>query len=279
MLKGGREPRAAAALDRVIEALVAMGKSLADAAMLSRTHGQPATPTTLGKELRNFATACVARTRASRGLASRQDQRRGRELQRPLAAYPISMGKLARRFVESLGLEFNPYTIQIEPHDTFAEQFDAFARRQHLLLAWTATSGATCRSAISAEDQGGRSRLSTMPHRSTPIDFENSEGTSASPTRCCAISPRSCRVALAARPVRFDRAATSGRAGHGLLAYESTLKGLSKLEADRARMLESSTRLGGAGRSGADVMRRYGLPDPTSSSRRSRRPSASTARR
>src|SRR5258706_6382077 len=136
MLKEGRDRVLLPALDRVIETLAALARQLAGAAMLARTHGQPASPTTLGKELANVVHRLrrARRSIASVSLTGKMNGAVG-NYNAHLAGYPaFDWESFAKLFVESLGLEFNPYTIQIEPHDSFAEQFDAFARANTVLL-------------------------------------------------------------------------------------------------------------------------------------------------
>jgi adenylosuccinate lyase len=268
MLKGGRDRVLLPALDRVIDALAAMAKSLADAAMLSRTHGQPATPTTMGKEIANFAYR-LRRARKSIAAVSLTGKINGAvgNYNAHLAAYPgFDWENFSRRFVESLGLEFNPYTIQIEPHDSLAEQLDAFARANTVLLdldrdVWGYVSLGYFRQKTKAGEVGS----STMPHKVNPIDFENSEGN-------VGIANALLRHLSEKLPVsRWQRDLSDSTAqrnvgvalGHTLLAYESCLKGLGKLEADPARMLEDlDANWEVLGEAVQTVMRRYGLPDP-----------------
>jgi len=268
MLKEGRDRVLLPALDRVIETLVAMAKSLADAAMLSRTHGQPASPTTLGKELANFAHRLrrARRAVASVSLAGKINGAVG-NYNAHVAAYPgFDWEGFARRFVEALGLEFNPYTIQIEPHDSFAEQFDAIARANTILLdldrdIWGYVSLGYFRQRTKAGEIGS----STMPHKVNPIDFENSEGN-------LGIANALLRHLSEKLPVsRWQRDLSDSTVlrnvgvalGHSLLAYESCLKGLANLEADPARMLEDlEANWEVLAEAVQTVMRRYGLPDP-----------------
>jgi adenylosuccinate lyase len=268
MLKGGRDRVLLPALDRVTEALVAMAKSLADAAMLSRTHGQPATPTTMGKELANFAHR-LRRSRKGIAAVSLTGKINGAvgNYNAHLAAYPgFDWENFSRRFVESLGLEFNPYTTQIEPHDSLAEQLDAFARANTVLLdldrdVWGYVSLGYFRQKTKTGEVGS----STMPHKVNPIDFENSEGN-------VGIANALLRHLSEKLPVsRWQRDLSDSTAqrnvgvalGHTLLAYESCLKGLAKLEADPARMLEDlEANWEVLGEAVQTVMRRYGLPDP-----------------
>jgi adenylosuccinate lyase len=268
MLKEGRDRVLLPALDRVIETLAAMARSLADAAMLSRTHGQPATPTTLGKELANFAYR-LRRARRSIAAVSLTGKINGAvgNYNAHLAAYPdFDWERFAKRFVESLGLEFNPYTVQIEPHDTLAEQFDAIARANTVLLdldrdLWGYVSLGYFRQKAVAGEVGS----STMPHKVNPIDFENSEGN-------LGIANALLRHLSEKLPIsRWQRDLSDSTVlrnvgvalGHSLLAYESCLKGLGKLEADSSRMLEDlEANWEVLGEAVQTVMRRYGLPDP-----------------
>jgi adenylosuccinate lyase len=268
MLKEGRDRVLLPALDRVIETLAAMARSLADAAMLSRTHGQPATPTTLGKELANFAYR-LRRARRSIAAVSLTGKINGAvgNYNAHLAAYPdFDWERFAKRFVESLGLEFNPYTVQIEPHDTLAEQFDAIARANTVLLdldrdLWGYVSLGYFRQKAIAGEVGS----STMPHKVNPIDFENSEGN-------LGIANALLRHLSEKLPIsRWQRDLSDSTVlrnvgvalGHSLLAYESCLKGLGRLEADPSRMLEDlEANWEVLGEAVQTVMRRYGLPDP-----------------
>ena len=164
---------------RVIDRLRELAHALADAPMLSRTHGQPASPTTVGKELANV----VARLeRALQRLVevpilAKMNGAVG-NYNAHLSAYPeVDWASVSRRVIESLGLQFNPYTTQIEPHDYMAEFFDAVARWNTILLdldrdLWGYISLGYFRQKTRAGEIGS----STMPHKVNPIDFENSEG-------------------------------------------------------------------------------------------------------
>jgi adenylosuccinate lyase len=268
MLKDGRDRALLPALDRVIETLAAMAKSLADAAMLSRTHGQPATPTTMGKEIANFAYR-LRRARRSIAAVPLTGKINGAvgNYNAHVAAYPaFDWERFAKSFVESLGLEFNAYTTQIEPHDSLAEQFDAFARANAVLLGldrdlWGYVSLGYFRQKTKAGEVGS----STMPHKVNPIDFENSEGN-------LGIANALLRHLSEKLPVsRWQRDLSDSTVlrnvgvalGHSLLAYESCLKGLGKLEADSSRMLEDlDANWEVLAEAVQTVMRRHGLPDP-----------------
>ncbi|MDX1376434.1 MAG: adenylosuccinate lyase, partial [Burkholderiales bacterium] len=235
--------------------------------MLSRTHGQPASPTTLGKELANV----VHRLRRARagiaavGLLGKMNGAVG-NYNAHLVAYPgIDWERLCRRFVERLGLEFNPYTIQIEPHDAFAELFDAYARANSVLLdldrdLWGYISLGYFRQRPKAGEVGS----STMPHKVNPIDFENSEGN-------VGVANALLRHLAEKLPVsRWQRDLSDSTAlrnvgvalGHTLLAIAACQRGLGKLEADPARLaedLEANWEV--LAEAVQQVMRRHGVPD------------------
>ncbi len=237
MLKAARDDVMLPTLDRIIERLTAMAHDLADAAMLAHTHGQPASPTTLGKEMANV----VARLKRARGniagvkLLGKINGAVG-NYNAHMVAYPeIDWEKFARSLVENLGLEFNPYTIQIEPHDAIAELFDAYARTNTIMLdldrdIW----GYISLGYFTQKTKAGEVGSSTMPHKVNPIDFENSEGNFG-------IANALLRHMSDKLPVsRWQRDLTDSTVlrnmgtalGYTLLAYDSLLKGLGKLEAN-----------------------------------------------
>ena len=179
MLKGAREEALSPKLCEIIARLTELAHDLADAPMMSRTHGQPATPTTMGKELANIA------YRLQRQMARLEKiEILGKingavgNYNAHLSAYPeVDWEGFCRRFVESLGITFNPYTIQIEPHDYMSELFDTFARINTILIdmnrdIWGYISLGFFKQKVNKNEVGS----STMPHKVNPIDFENSEG-------------------------------------------------------------------------------------------------------
>jgi adenylosuccinate lyase len=179
MLRGARDEVLLPLLDKLIARFVALAHQYADWAMLSRTHGQPASPTTLGKEMANIA-ARLKRGRTaidSVGLTAKFNGAVG-NYNAHLSAYPaLDWEGFNRRFIESLGLQFNDYTIQIEPHDTMAELFDALARTNTVLIdacrdIWSYISIGYFKQRLKEGEVGS----STMPHKVNPIDFENAEG-------------------------------------------------------------------------------------------------------
>jgi adenylosuccinate lyase len=265
MLSRARDKVLLPALDQIIEKLAGLAHELAEATMLARTHGQPASPTTMGKEFANIAHR-LARARdgiAAVRLLGKMNGAVG-NYNAHVAAYPgTDWEKLARAFVEGFGLEFNPYTIQIEPHDALAELLDAYARANAVLIdldrdAWGYIALGYFRQKVTAGEVGS----STMPHKVNPIDFENSEGN-------LGLANALLRHMSEKLPVsRWQRDLTDSTVlrnvgvalGHVLLGYDSCLKGLQKLDADRARMagdLEQAWEV--LAEPIQTVMRRYGM--------------------
>ncbi|MEX2199430.1 MAG: adenylosuccinate lyase [Burkholderiales bacterium] len=267
MLAHSRDHVMLPGLDQLIEALRAMARRYARTPMLSRTHGQPASPTTLGKELANVAHR-LRRARAAIERVSLLGKMNGAvgNYNAHAAAYPgFTWEAFCRRFVERLGLEFNPYTTQIEPHDSYAELFDAYARANAILLdldrdLW----GYVSLGYFRQRPKKGEVGSSTMPHKVNPIDFENSEGN-------IGVANALLRHLADKLPVsRWQRDLSDSTAlrnagvalGHTLLAYGSCLRGLGKLEADAARMaadLESNWEV--LAEPVQQVMRKHGVPD------------------
>ncbi|NMG47352.1 adenylosuccinate lyase [Azoarcus communis] len=241
MLQAGRNDVLLPALDKVIARFRELAHQLADLPMLSRTHGQPASPTTLGKEMANIA-ARLIRARAQIAAVSLTAKFNGAvgNYNAHLSAWPeFDWERFNRGFIESLGLTFNPYTIQIEPHDAMAELFDATARTNTILLdacrdIWMYISLGYFKQKLKEGEVGS----STMPHKVNPIDFENAEGN-------LGIANAVLRHFSEKLPVsRMQRDLTDSTVlrnmgvgfGHTVLALDSALRGLSKLEADPARL-------------------------------------------
>ena len=229
------------ALDRIIVGLAGLAHACADLPMLARTHGQAATPTTLGKEMANFTHRLRgARERiATVHLTGKMNGAVG-NYNAHLAAYPgFDWERFAQRFVESFGLVFNPYTTQIEPHDQLAQLFDALAAANTIALdldrdIWGYVSLGYFKQRVKAGEVGS----STMPHKVNPIDFENSEGN-------LGIANALLRHLGDKLPVsRWQRDLSDSTAlrnlgvafGHTLLAWDACLRGLDRLEADPARL-------------------------------------------
>ena len=243
MLKGGRDRVLLPAIDRIVARLDALAREHAALAMLSRTHGQPATPTTLGKEMANVAHR-LKRARAKLAAVEMLGKLNGASgnFNAHVAAAPgVDWPKLAERLVTGLGLAYNPLTIQIEPHDALAEAFDATARLNTILIdldrdVWGYISLGYFTQKVKAGEVGS----STMPHKVNPIDFENSEGN-------LGLANALLRHLSEKLPIsRWQRDLTDSTVlrnvgvafGYCLLAYDACLRGLEKLEASPRRIAE-----------------------------------------
>ena len=268
MLKAARDEVLLPALDRVIARLRDLAREHAALPMMARTHGQPATPTTVGKEMANVV-ARLDRARKQIAAVSLLGKINGAvgNYNAHLAAYPgYDWEGFAKRFVESFGLEFNAYTIQIEPHDSMAELFDAFVRANTILIdfdrdVWGYISLGFFKQKLKAGEVGS----STMPHKVNPIDFENSEGN-------LGLANALLRHLTEKLPIsRWQRDLTDSTVlrnmgvalGYALLAYDSLLRGLGKLEADADRLctdLDANWEL--LAEPIQTVMRRYGVANP-----------------
>jgi len=268
MLKGARDGVLLPTLEKLIERLTELAHTLAELPMLSRTHGQPASPTTVGKELANVVYR-LRRCYIAIGDIELMGKINGAvgNYNAHLSAYPeLDWQTFARTFVMDLGLSFNPYTIQIEPHDAMAELYDAIARTNTILIdlnrdLWGYISVGYFKQKVKAGEVGS----STMPHKVNPIDFENSEGN-------LGLANAMLRHLAEKLPVsRWQRDLTDSTVlrnmgvgfGYSLLAYESCLRGLSKLEANPAALAAD---LDGNWEVLAEpiqtVMRRYGVANP-----------------
>lgn len=267
MLKAGREV-VLVEMDAIINKLHELSQQHAEAPLLSRTHGQTASPSTMGKEFANV----IARLRRQR------DQIASVEIlgkingavgnyNAHLSAYPnIDWQNNAQQFVESLGISWNAYTTQIEPHDYIAELFDAMARFNTILIdldrdIWGYISLGYFKQKVVAGEVGS----STMPHKVNPIDFENSEGNLGLANAI--FSHMATKLPIS----RWQRDLTDSTVlrnmgvgmGYSLIAYASTMKGLGKLEINLARLAED---LDNSWEILAEpiqtVMRRYGVEEP-----------------
>src|SRR5579864_82621 len=255
------------ALDARTRELTGLAHALADTAMPARTHGQPASPTTLGKEIANFA-ARLARGRRRWAAVSILGKWNGAvgNFNAHVAAVPAAdWPALAQSFVSSLALEYNPWTTQIEPHDWIAEYCDAAAALNVIVVdlcrdVWGYISLGYLRQRAVAGEVGS----STMPHKVNPIDFENAEGN-------CGIANALLRHFSDKLPVsRWQRDLTDSTVlrnlgvalGHTLIAWSALGRGLTKIEADAARMradLDGSWEV--LGEAVQTVLRAAGVPD------------------
>ena len=243
MLAESRERVMLPKLDQLIAILRDGAHRHAALAMLSRTHGQPASPTTLGKELANVVHRLRrARARiASVPLLGKMNGAVGNYHAHTVAYPKFDWEKFCARFVGGLGLEFNPYTTQIEPHDSFAELFDAYAGANTILLdldrdLWGYISLGYFRQKTKKGEVGS----STMPHKVNPIDFENSEGNIGVANALLRHLADKLPVSRWQRDLSDSTALRNagGALGHTLLAYGACLRGLAKLEADPRRIAE-----------------------------------------
>ncbi|WP_240098413.1 adenylosuccinate lyase [Thermomonas flagellata] len=268
MLRRARQEVLLPKLDALIEALRALAHEYAALPMLARTHGQTASPTTVGKELANV----VARLRRQREVLAglpMPGKINGAvgNYNAHVAAYPdLDWPAFSRRFVASLGLDWQPYTTQIEPHDGIAELCDACKRIDTIAIdlcrdLWGYIALGYFRQAVKAGEVGS----STMPHKVNPIDFENAEGNFG-------IASSLFEHFAAKLPIsRWQRDLTDSTVlralgtafGHMLIGFDALQRGLGKLSADPARLaadLDASWEV--LAEAVQTVMRRHGLPNP-----------------
>jgi adenylosuccinate lyase len=267
MLKAGRA-ETLGLMRQVLEAVKGLARLHADQPMLSRTHGQTASPTTLGKEMANVAYRLerqIAQLEAV-PLLGKINGAVG-NYNAHLSAYPdVDWEAHAKAFVESLGLGFNPYTTQIEPHDYIAELFDVVKRFNTILIdfdrdVWGYVSLGYFKQRLKEGEVGS----STMPHKVNPIDFENSEGNLGIANALLAHLGEKLPISRWQRDLTDSTVLRNLGVGlaHSFIAYESTLKGIGKLEVNVARLNED---LDNAWEVLAEpiqtVMRRYGIEKP-----------------
>jgi len=269
MLRGARDTVLLPQLRKIHDALIELALANASVPMLSRTHGQPASPTTLGKEIANIAKR-LERAIAAIAAVPLLGKMNGAvgNYNAHISAYPdFDWEQFAREVVEQrLGLQFNPYTIQIEPHDGMAELFDAIARANTILLDmdrdfWAYISLGYFKQRTKAGEIGS----STMPHKVNPIDFENSEGN-------LGVANALLRHLAEKLPLsRWQRDLTDSTVlrnlgpafGHSVLAYDSAMRGIGKLEVNTAAIaadLDACWEV--LAEPVQTVMRRYGIENP-----------------
>jgi len=268
MLANAREQILLPQTQQTIDALTQKAQELAEVPMLARTHGQPASPTTLGKEMANVAYR-LQRQRQQMEKVEILGKINGAvgNYNAHYSAYPnIDWPAFAQKFVEDLGLTFNPYTTQIEPHDYIAELFDANARLNTILIdisrdIW----GYISQGYFKQRTIKGEVGSSTMPHKVNPIDFENAEGN-------LGLANAIFGHLAAKLPIsRWQRDLTDSTVlrnlgvgvGHSVIAYSSFLRGMSKLEVNHSVLaadLESNWEV--LAEPIQTVMRRYGVENP-----------------
>ncbi len=268
MLKGARDTVILPMLANLITRMTELAHQLADQSMLSRTHGQTASPTTMGKELANVVYRLKRQEKQliNNEILGKINGAVG-NFNAHLSAYPnIDWEGFAKKFVESLGLTYNPMTIQIEPHDYMAELYDNLARINTILIdlnrdIWGYISVGYFKQKLKPGEVGS----STMPHKVNPIDFENSEGN-------LGLANAILRHLAEKLPIsRWQRDLTDSTVlrnmgvafGYTLLGYDSCLRGLNKLEINPAKLAEDLDRSWEVlAEPIQTVMRRYGYENP-----------------
>ncbi|MFA5631431.1 MAG: adenylosuccinate lyase [Porticoccaceae bacterium] len=241
MLSQGRNQVLLPLAQRIHDGIATLAESFADVPMMSRTHGQTASPSTVGKELANVAyrlrrqiaqIAAVQLLGKINGAVGNYNAH--------LSAYPeIDWEQNAREFVEALGLAWNPYTTQIEPHDCIAELFDAIARFNTILIDFDRDIwGYISLGYFKQKTVAGEVGSSTMPHKVNPIDFENSEGNLGLANAMLAHLAQKLPISRWQRDLTDSTVLRNMGVGfaYSLIAYEATLKGMSKLELNRERL-------------------------------------------
>ena len=268
MLGTGKDQVLMPVLARVVESIKNLAHQHADVAMLGRTHGQPASPTTLGKEMANVVYRLdrqitqidkldmLGKINGAVGNYNAQ-----------LSAYPeVDWPAFARQFVESLGIRFNPYTTQIEPHDYIAELFDALRRCNTILIdfsrdIWGYISIGYFRQKTVADEVGS----STMPHKVNPIEFENAEGNFGIANAVLSHLAEKLPVSRWQRDLSDSTVMRNIGSGfaYSLIALESLQLGISKLEVDREAISQDLNQNWGVlAEPVQTVMRRYGVDQP-----------------
>jgi len=268
MLKAGRDDVVIPYLEKVTNAIAELAIEHAELPMLSRTHGQTASPTTLGKEMANVVARMRRQIQQLKNveILGKMNGAVG-NYNAHLSAYPdVDWAQNAQVFIEGLGLTFNPYTTQIEPHDYIAELFDTIARFNTILIdfdrdIWAYISNGYFKQKTIAGEVGS----STMPHKVNPIDFENSEGNLGIANAVMSHLAQKLPIS------RWQRDLTDSTVlrnmgvglGYSLIAYQASLKGISKLEVNATRLAED---LDNAYEVLAEpiqtVMRRFGIEQP-----------------
>ena len=267
MLKSGRDVLVAS-MQQIIDSVVALSEKHADQPMLSRTHGQTASPTTLGKEMANVAYRLARQIKQFKNveLLGKINGAVG-NYNAHYSAYPdINWPAHSQAFVESLGLDFNPYTTQIEPHDYMAELFDALRRFNTILIDFNRDVwGYISLGFFKQKLKDGEVGSSTMPHKVNPIDFENSEGNLGLANAVLAHLGEKLPISRWQRDLTDSTVLRNMGVGfaQSLIAFEACAKGIGKLELNAARINED---LDNAQEVLAEpiqtVMRRYNVEKP-----------------
>ncbi len=268
MMRDAREQLLLPVFTDINHALQNMASEYADVAMLSRTHGQTASPTTLGKEIANVAVRLQRQTDqlSQQAILGKINGAVGNFNAHITACPEIDWPRFAQQFVESLGLTWNPWTTQIEPHDWMAESFHTLSRYHTILIdlcrdIWAYISIGY----FSQQTISGEVGSSTMPHKVNPIDFENAEGNLGVANALLSHLAEKLPVSRWQRDLTDSTVLrTIGTAaGHGMIAYSSLLKGLDKLKLNKQKLaedLDSSWEV--LAEPIQTVMRLYGIENP-----------------
>ncbi|MEE2730857.1 MAG: adenylosuccinate lyase [Pseudomonadota bacterium] len=268
MLKFGRDEVLVPMLEKLTASISQLAHQYADIPMLSRTHGQTASPSTMGKEMANVAARLQRQLEQIKNVSilGKINGAVG-NYNAHLSAYPeVDWERNAEEFITGLGLEWNPYTTQIEPHDYIAELYDAIARFNTILIdfdrdVW----GYISLGYFKQKTVAGEIGSSTMPHKVNPIDFENSEGNLGIANAIMAHLAQKLPISRWQRDLTDSTVLRNLGVGlaHALIAYEASLKGIGKLEINEQRLAED---LDNAWEVLAEpiqtVMRRYGIEKP-----------------
>lgn len=268
MLREARDTVMLKLLDELTSALTSLAKELAEQPMLAHTHGQPASPTTVGKEIANVVYRLQRQIDQIKSvpLLGKLNGAVG-NYNAHLSAYPdLDWASISKNFIESLGLEQNPYTIQIEPHDYMAELFDAFSRFNNIVMdfdrdIWTYISMGFFKQKTIAGEVGS----STMPHKVNPIDFENSEGNIGIANAIFSHLSAKLPISRMQRDLTDSTVLRNLGVGlaHCIIAYQSTLRGISKLQVNADALnktLDNNWEV--LAEPIQTVMRRYGIEKP-----------------
>ena len=268
MLREARNQVLLPVLDELIENIRSMAHQYADAPMLSHTHGQPASPSTIGKEMANVVYR-LKRQRSQLADVTMLGKMNGAvgNYNAHLSAYPeLDWPGMAEQFITGLGLDWNPYTIQIEPHDYIAEFFNALSRFNTILLdfdrdIWSYISLGFFKQKTVEGEVGS----STMPHKVNPIDFENSEGNLGLANAIFDHLAAKLPISRLQRDLTDSTVLRNLGVGiaHSMIAYQSTLRGISKLEVNQQRLqqiLDDNWEV--LAEPIQTVMRRYGIDKP-----------------
>ncbi len=269
MLSTARDKVLLPEMDKIINQLRELAHNYAEIPMLSHTHGQPASPTTIGKEFANVVARLVRQREqiANVVMLGKINGAVG-NYNAHVSAYPeLNWPALAEQFItESLGLSFNPYTIQIEPHDYIAEYFDALSRYNTIILdmdrdIWTYISMGFFKQKVVKGEVGS----STMPHKVNPIDFENSEGNIGIANALFNHLSGKLTISRMQRDLTDSTVLRNLGVGlaHCLIAYSSTMRGLNKLEVNETKLAEIlDNHWEVLAEPIQTVMRRYGIENP-----------------